>query len=238
MNEFLLVKSNPYYLIKKHIYEAIKKHSKELNGVVLDFGCGSKPYLSLFPHVKEYIGLDYENEGHDHKNENVDVFYNGEKMPFPDDYFDAVLSSEVFEHIFELNNTIVEINRVMKPNGKILITCPFVWDLHEEPHDFARYTPYALLHLMEKNGFEVMEIERRGSFREVIAQLKIIYLIKNHFLLNLKPLNTWLFNNKYFSIRVFIKRCIAIYYNSFHLRNDGINDDELYLTNVVLARKK
>ena len=53
----------------------------------MDFGCGSKPYKSLF-NVEEYLGVDYYNEGHPHENEQIDVFYDGKNLPFPDNYFD------------------------------------------------------------------------------------------------------------------------------------------------------
>ena len=47
---------------------------QNLNGVLLDFGCGSKPYSSLFK-VDEYNGVDFENEGHPHDNEQIDIFF-------------------------------------------------------------------------------------------------------------------------------------------------------------------
>jgi SAM-dependent methyltransferase len=240
MNQFELVKSNPYYLIKRNVFEAVRDHAHELYGVLLDFGCGTKPYRGQFLHVKEYVGLDYQNPGHDHRNENIDVFYDGTKIPFEENYFDSVLSSEVFEHVFELDATLKEIARVMKSGGKILITCPFVWNLHEEPHDFARYTPHALRYLFEKNGFEILKIEQRGDFRQVMHQLRIIYKMKTHFLLNNSLLKTWIFNNRYFSFQQIVKGWIAFYNNSRAMKKQDIGRDlsGLYLTNVVLAKKR
>ncbi len=52
----------------------------------MDFGCSSKPYASLFK-VDEYVGVDYDNEGHPHQNEEIDVFYNGKELPSLDEYF-------------------------------------------------------------------------------------------------------------------------------------------------------
>jgi ubiquinone/menaquinone biosynthesis C-methylase UbiE len=106
--------SHPYYFIRRGILSGIRKFAPELNGKLLDFGCGSKPYRSLF-NVTEYIGLDFPNPGHDHSKEDIDVLYDGKKIPFPDNYFDAVLCSEVFEHIFNLDGTVGEINRVLRP---------------------------------------------------------------------------------------------------------------------------
>ncbi|MBK8311763.1 MAG: class I SAM-dependent methyltransferase [Chitinophagaceae bacterium] len=109
-------------------------------------GCGSKPYKSLF-NVNEYVGVDYHGQGHSHENEQIDVFYDGVLLPFPDNYFDSVFSTEVFEHVFNLEEMILEIKRVMKPGAKILVTCPFAIPEHEQPNDYARYSSFGLKHL-------------------------------------------------------------------------------------------
>ena len=61
-----------------------------MQGKVLDFGCGKKPYQSLFTNAEEYIGVDYEGEGHSHQNETIDVFYDGKKIPFENNTFDNI----------------------------------------------------------------------------------------------------------------------------------------------------
>jgi SAM-dependent methyltransferase len=129
---------NPFYFIRKRIYQSIASFAPALEGKLLDFGCGSKAYKSLFT-VDEYIGLDVEQSGHSHENEEVDVYYDGKVIPFEDDSFDACFSSEVFEHVFDLEDSLKEIYRVLKPGGKGLFVVPFVWDEHEVPYDFGRY---------------------------------------------------------------------------------------------------
>src|SRR5689334_12356494 len=114
------------YFIKKGIYDGVKRNATRLNGRLLDFGCGNKPYEHLFK-VESYTGIDIENVAHDHRNENVDVFYDGKHIPFDDNSFDSVFATEVFEHVFNLDEILVEINRVLKKHGKLLITLPFVW---------------------------------------------------------------------------------------------------------------
>ncbi len=132
--------NNPFYFIRRALLKKVEEYAPQLSGKLLDFGCGSKPYQSLFTRASEYTGLDYEGEGHSHVNEKVDVYYDGKKTPFANQTFDSVFSSEVFEHIFNIDEILPEINRVMKKGGKILITCPFVWHEHEVPVDYARYT--------------------------------------------------------------------------------------------------
>jgi len=147
-----------------------------MSGKLLDFGCGSKPYKSLFSNVEEYIGLDYENEGHDHSDEQVDVFYNGKDVPFDDETFDSILSTQVFEHVEDVDLAIKELHRVLKKDGQILVTAPFVFPEHELPHDYRRFTANGLSSLLQRHGFEVLEISKNGNFREVIWQLRIIYI--------------------------------------------------------------
>lgn len=102
-----------------------------MEGSVLDFGCGAKPYVNLFCNCTKYVGLDINKSGHDHKNENIDVFYDGEHIPFDDESFDNVFSSEVFEHIAKPELIIPEIKRVLKKGGYMLVTVPFVQKAYE-----------------------------------------------------------------------------------------------------------
>jgi len=142
-NDFYPDYFHPYYFIRKGLADHIQLHASQIKGKLLDFGCGSKPYQSLFS-VDEYIGIDFKNEGHPHDGDQIDFYYDGKTIPFEDNHFDSVLSTEVFEHIFNLGDVLNELNRVLKHGGKMLITCPFVWIEHEMPHDFARYTKFAL----------------------------------------------------------------------------------------------
>lgn len=141
---------------------------------MMDFGCGSKPYKSLFK-VDAYIGLDYDGEGHDHTNEQIDFFYDGHTFPFENDRFDCVLATEVFEHLFNVDRILSELHRVMKPGGKLLITCPFAFSEHEQPVDFARYTSFAMKAMVERHGFSVVKQEKLGNAVEAIWQYRITY---------------------------------------------------------------
>jgi len=220
----------PAYLTRKRLLEGVSKHAPVLKGKLLDFGCGSKPYRSLFK-VDQYIGLDIsDNPGHSHDGEDIDVFYDGKKIPFEDNYFDSVFSSEVFEHVFNLDEMLIEINRVMKLDGKILITCPFAICEHEQPHDYARYTSFAIKHLFEKNGFEIIEYNKVGNSVEVVFQLWLMYV---H--INISPL----FKNIPI-IRSAFRLFTYLSLNSIALMLGRILPDRgnlLYLNNVVLCKK-
>jgi SAM-dependent methyltransferase len=166
---------HPSFIIRNGLYQAVKKYAPRLSGKLIDLGCGAKPYRSLF-NVESYIGVDYASEGHPHDNEDIDVYYDGITLPFPNQHFDAVFSSEVFEHVFNLEQLLPEVNRVMKNGAKILVTCPFVICEHEVPNDYARYTSFAIKHLFEKNGFRVLAYEKTGTHVTAIMQLRLMYI--------------------------------------------------------------
>lgn len=166
---------NPFFFIRRAIWREVRHFAPQLQGHLLDFGCGSKAYRSLF-RVQQYTGLDVEQEGHPHEQEDVDVFYDGRTIPFPDAHFDACFSSEVFEHVFDLPLSIREIYRVLKPGGSGLFVVPFVWDEHEVPYDFGRYSSFGLHHLLKEAGFELVESRKDSHFFLVLIQLWNLYL--------------------------------------------------------------
>ena len=149
--------------------------SRGAEGMLLDFGCGSKPYRDLFPNVRKYVGCDMQVSGHGHAESQIDCFYDGKTLPFADQSFDWVFSSETFEHIFNLDQILAQLNRVTKKGGHLLVTAPFCWDEHEVPYDFARYTSFGLRHLLEKAGFEIT-YRKTGTYVLSLSQMWQNYL--------------------------------------------------------------
>ncbi len=218
----------PLYLIRRNLFQAINKYAPQLSGKLMDFGCGLKPYEFLF-NVKEYIGVDYKGEGETYPQDKVDVFYDGKILPFPDNHFDSIFSSEVFEHIFNLPEIMDELYRVLKPGGKILITCPFSFAEHEIPADYARYTSFGLKDIFLKKGFQIITYEKTGSYIDAICQLRIVYWDK-HILSRLQKIPVIRSISRIFifslnNIGAIILRKILPY------RQD------LYLNNILLAQK-
>jgi Methylase involved in ubiquinone/menaquinone biosynthesis len=169
--------TNPFYIIRKALYKCIKEKRNYMKGKMLDFGCGRKPYKRFF-NVEEYVGLDIEQSGHSHQNEEIDVFYDGQHIPFENEYFDSIFSSEVIEHVFDLKSIIKELNRVLKVDGHILVTVPFVWDEHEIPYDFGRYTSFGIKHIFESSGFEVISLEKSNNYIAAMFQMWSAYVFE------------------------------------------------------------
>ncbi|MEY3573930.1 MAG: hypothetical protein RLZZ617_528 [Bacteroidota bacterium] len=165
---------NPFYIIRRDLYRTLSGMASEFRGgSMLDFGCGAKPYQHLFD-VKEYIGLDMENPGHPHLTEEVDVFYDGKTIPFEAHRFDYALASEVLEHVFEPDRILGELHRVLKPGGLVLFTVPFVWNEHEMPYDYARYSQGGFAALLERNGFEVVRSSKTNGYTATWLQMGIL----------------------------------------------------------------
>jgi SAM-dependent methyltransferase len=218
----------PLYLIRSRLLKALKKLAPQLKGQILDFGCGIKPYESLFD-VDKYIGVDYVGEGETYSKEKVDFIYDGKTLPFSNESFDGIFSSEVAEHIFNLPDILKELNRVLKPGGKILLTCPFTMPEHEVPNDFARYTSFAIKAMLEENGFTILQYEKTGNFVESVHQLYIIYLDQSILKIfgKIPILRTVIRTLTYVSLNL-----SALFISKVFPTNKG-----LYLNNIVLAQK-
>lgn len=143
-------------------------------GRLLDVGCGDKPYEQIFrPFVSEYVGIEHEatfNETSAQRNRTKpDFVYDGKRLPFENGSFDTVLNVQVLEHTPDPGALVCEMSRVLKPDGLLILTAPFEFRLHEEPHDFFRYTPHGLKALCAAAGLEVTYTEQQGDLTTVIG---------------------------------------------------------------------
>ncbi|WP_119680508.1 class I SAM-dependent methyltransferase [Indioceanicola profundi] len=167
---------NPFWIARRGLRRSMGENAKALDGRLLDVGCGSKPYRKLFS-VSEYVGLEIESPS-SRRAGNADFYYDGKQFPFDDASFDSILCNQVLEHVFDPQNFLSEIGRVLRPGGRLLLTIPFVWDEHEQPFDFARYSSFGLKSLLERHGFEVERQEKIGTDFSVIVQLVNAYIFK------------------------------------------------------------
>jgi len=214
---------NPFYLTRKALLNNIKKISKEITGKTLDVGCGTKPYERYF-NSTEYIGLEVENTINKEE-KSVDIFYKGDKIPFSDNEFDSVITSQVLERVFNPQQFLAEINRVLKSNGKLLLTVPFIWDEHEQPFDYGRYSSFGLKDILEKNGFKIIKHIKSLNNISAVFQLFNAYVYKISVKYNLlRQILTLLIMTP--------SNILAIIFTLILPKNDDI-----FLDNVVLAEK-
>jgi SAM-dependent methyltransferase len=85
------------------------------------------------------------------------------RLPFEDGVFDAICLFDVLEHVEDDLALLSELSRILKDGGMLLLSVPFMYRFHEIPHDYRRYTPTGLRHVLTRCGFDVQEIQPMGS---------------------------------------------------------------------------
>jgi SAM-dependent methyltransferase len=152
-----------------HLYmrRAVKRAAAYAHGILIDIGCGHRPYESIFKdHVNNYFGTDWPVSNDKARQ---DISCDAGALPFKNVVADTVLSTELMEHLKDPNKFIEEIARIIRLGGHLLLSVPFLEPLHEEPRDFYRFTEYGLRNLLYKHGFEVIEVWERGHWWAVVA---------------------------------------------------------------------
>jgi len=136
---------------------------------VLDAGAGEAPYRELFGHC-DYVTTDWTESVHSGAH-GADVIASLDALPLDDASFDAVVCTQVLEHVFEPARVLAELHRVLRPGGRLWMTVPLTWPLHEEPFDFYRYTPHGLTALLDRAGFDEVHVAARNGYFATMAQL-------------------------------------------------------------------
>lgn len=147
---------------------AIPRHA---SGALVDLGCGKAPLYGFYRrHVDQVTLVDWAQSLH--ANPHLDVVQDlNEPLQLPAAGFDTVLLSDVLEHIRLPGDLLAEIARILRPGGRLLMNVPFLYGLHEQPHDYYRYTRFALEYLVANAGLDVVEMHALGGYPEVVADL-------------------------------------------------------------------
>lgn len=143
---------------RRPIADAVEAFASSLPAgtVVLDAGAGQAPYRDAFGHC-EYRTQDWPGSVHAGERPH-DIVCDLHEIDAPDGAFGAAVLTEVLEHVADPAQVLAELARILRPGGRILITVPFVGELHEEPHDFYRFTSHGLRLLLERAGFDTVEV--------------------------------------------------------------------------------
>jgi SAM-dependent methyltransferase len=130
---------------------------------VLDAGAGQGRFKADFVHTR-YFGVDLAVGDSSWNYSNLDAISDLTNLPFQDSSFDAVLCTQVLEHVPEPQLVINEIARVLKPRGQLFLSAPQSWCQHQKPHDYFRYTSFGLDYLFSKAGLKAEEIRPMGGY--------------------------------------------------------------------------
>ena len=151
----------------------LSKYTQLYQGDCYDLGCGESPYQAFFlQFAQQYIGVDWAGSNHATK-ETILADLN-ELLPLNSNIADCVISLSVLEHLYHPQNMLNEAYRLLKPNAAMILQVPWQWQIHEQPHDYFRYTPYGLKQMFTKAGFKEVIIECQGGFFTMFV-LKINY---------------------------------------------------------------
>lgn len=162
-----------FYFTRKMILIYLKKNILDISGILLDVGCGKKPYKKFFfenSNIDSYLGLDIK-EAIEYGGEKPDIFWEDDKIPLNENTINTAIATEVLEHVPNPELFLLEVNRVLKPKGLLLVTIPFLWPLHEIPHDNYRYTPFAIKRILENSGFVDINIQAMGGWNASLGQM-------------------------------------------------------------------
>jgi SAM-dependent methyltransferase len=136
----------------------------QLTGTLLDVGCGGQPFRRLLPPHVRYIGIDIVDAQARFGYQTPDTLYfSGDTWPVDTARADAILCTETLEHVLDPQRFLGEAARCLRPGGLLFMTIPFAARWHFVPHDYWRFTPSSLSHLLEGAGFGSIEIYARGN---------------------------------------------------------------------------
>lgn len=147
---------------------------------ILDAGAGELQYKKYCSHL-EYVAQDlgeYDGSGNQEglhtqtwDNSMIDIKSDIVSIPVPDESFDAIMCTEVFEHIVEPVNAVKEFARIIRPGGYLIITAPFASFTHFAPFYFANgYSRYWYEEVLGRYGFIIEDFSPNGNYFEFIAQ--------------------------------------------------------------------
>ena len=129
---------------------------------ILDAGAGEGVYKKYFTHC-DYKTIDLA-VGEARWNYNA-LDYVGplHEMPIEDGAYDAVLCTQVLEHLEWPRESVREMHRVLKPGGKLYLSVPMSHTEHQIPHDYFRYTSFGLRSICQHAGFNEVTVAPMGG---------------------------------------------------------------------------
>lgn len=137
------------------------KHCKHLNYISQDFsqykGSNGSSSEGIHPEVWD--------------TSKIDIVCDIASIPEPDASFDAILCSEVFEHIPHPNEALDEFSRLLRPGGILILTAPFSSNVHFAPYHYSTgFSKYWYQYHLIKRGFEIIELKPNGDWFSLLRQ--------------------------------------------------------------------
>jgi len=163
-----------YNVVERDAWVARQAGALPAGSRVLDAGAGSCPYRALFSHcdykTQDFTSLQGEQlSGGGYGS--IDYVCDIASIPVEDGAFDAVLCSEVIEHVPDPAAVMAEFSRILKPGGRLLLTAPLGSGIHQEPyHFYGGYTPFWYDKVLAEKGFKEIRVQANGGSLKAFAQ--------------------------------------------------------------------
>ena len=158
-------------LLADNIGRSIDSFARPLGngGVCLDVGCGEQPLRASL----EALGFAYSSldlaQNQSGTVQHIGAIDRSLPTSLANAAFDFIVCTEVLEHVADWTQAFTNLSALLKPGGRLLITCPHIWVPHEEPADFFRPTSWALAHYAKASGLGTLSIERLGDGFDVLG---------------------------------------------------------------------
>jgi SAM-dependent methyltransferase len=169
---------HPQWLVFRDAQMHKQRVAQHIHGRLLDIGCGEKPLMPFLGDGVEYIGLDYPPTVAKGYSGKADVFGDGQRLPFKDASFDCISIMDVMEHLPNPEAAFREMLSVLKPGGILISQTPFLYPLHDLPHDFQRWTGEGLRQYTMRHPADLIELTHHGKPLETAAVLANLALAK------------------------------------------------------------
>lgn len=164
LNEDFTTRPKFFDIGRWHVTNFVRIVSENLSSgsLVLDAGAGECAYKKFFFHCNyKSVDLGIGEEKWNYKN--LDYVAPLDDLPLQNDTFDAVLCTQVLEHVEHPRRCVQEFYRVLKQGGQLYLTVPMSQPEHQIPYDFFRYTSFGLKSILQQAGFEKIEINPFGG---------------------------------------------------------------------------
>lgn len=151
---------------RRLLFEVLKTLPNKGELKILDFGCGPGSTINLLNQFDEVFGVDIEPQAISYclkkGLKNVKLIRQGKALPFNSNSFDVITCMDVLEHIENETATLLDLRRVLKKDGLLIVSVPafpFLWgELDNRSHHFRRYKKSELINILKTSGFKVQKV--------------------------------------------------------------------------------